>query len=452
MTTHQVNFTTHFPLNKNGALKSSAGTLSNDDLSKESQSIKWWELMLMFFLLSISGNPYISIQKFELFTILSVIIPIIHISKNLNKSISYRTVVIFIFLLGYEVMHAFMFNLNYSLTIFKLFLVLLLSAATLDIFKDRFIFILTKTMVIISLVSFVFVFLCYVPGLNRFLYHFADNLFHLDGNWDGYHTPTLLVFTFHPEYFEGKFSYVRNAGIFWESGAFSVFLNITLFLHYSSKTIKSVKDLFDKDAAILVIALVSTTSTMGFISLMIILVFFSAQLKSNFKYILLVMILITGFFAFSTVEFLGEKVTRELGQSKVTNNRFGSALKDFDNISQRPLLGWSRRNEVIFKTSESNALTHRPNGFTNFLRCYGLFYFLVYFYLIFHAFKNVYNYHHHFPNYYVPLFGVILLWIISFSELIFDLVFLKALIFLYGAYFPKRFTADSPSFAKPFFY
>ncbi len=253
-----------FSTNRRALKYSVENSLQNrTELSKEEKPI-WWEFLLMFFLLSISGNPYISIQKFELFTILSVIVPIIHIARNYKtKSISFRTIVIFLFLLGYEMMHAIMFKLDYSLTIFKLFLILLLSAATLDILKDRFIMVLTKTMVVISYISFFFVLLCYVPGLNRFLYNFADNLFHLDGNWDGYHTPTLLIFTFHPEFFDGEFSYVRNAGIFWESGAFSVFLNITLFLHYTSRTIKRVKDLFDRDAIVLVIALLTTTSTMG---------------------------------------------------------------------------------------------------------------------------------------------------------------------------------------------
>jgi hypothetical protein len=449
-----MNFVTPTFLSKGGAMRFGGdGFLSKQsEVSLENKNPTWWEYLLMFFLLSISGNPYISIQKFELFIILSVVIPIVHIVRNFEKTISFRTVGIFVFLLGYEIMHAFMFNLNYSLTIFKLFLVLLLSAATMDIFKDRFIFVLTKTMVIISFISFVFTFLCYVPGLNRSLYHLAENLFHLDKNWDGYSTPTLLIYTFHPEFFEGKFSYSRNAAIFWESGAFSVFLNITLFLYYSSKTIKSVKDLFDKDARILVIALMSTTSTMGAISLMIILVFFSFQLKSNFKYIMLVLILVAGFFAFTTVEFLGEKINRELGQSQVTNNRFGSALKDFENIVERPILGWSRRIEVIFNTSESNKLTHRPNGFTNFLRCYGLVYFTFYFILIYQAFRNVYVFYHHSFNYAVPLFGVILLWIISFSELIFDLVFLKALIFLYFAYYPFQSPQAQTGVKKKFIY
>jgi len=408
-----------------------------DKVSEGSNDITLWEGLLMYFLLSISGNTYIGTQKFELFTILSAIIPIVHIARNYKKSVSHRTIFIFIFLLGYEVMHSLMFKLDYTLTFFKLTLILLLSVAVVDILKDRFIIVLTKTMVIISLISFVFVLISYTPIHNP-LYNFAEKLFPIDKNYEGQSTPTLLIYTFCREYFVGDFSYVRNAGIFWEAGAFAVFLNITLFLHYSSKTIESVSDLFDKQASILIFALATTTSTMGALSLMIILIFYSVQLKSIFKYVLLVLITITSYLAFTSVEFLGEKINRELNQSSVTNNRFGSALKDFDNIFERPLLGWSRRIEVVFKTTVRSSKTHRPNGFTNFLRNYGLVYFTVYFSLVFGSFKNIYIYHHHVNNYSVPLFGVFLLFIVSFSEVIFDLAFLKSLIFLYSAYYPSH--------------
>jgi len=403
------------------------------DIHEEVKPVSWRDVFLMLFLLSISGNPFIGGTKhFQLFTIFSAVIPAVHILRNYNKSVSYRTIFIFVFLLGYEVMHAFMFKLDYTFTIVKLTLILLLSVATVDILKNRFIVVLTKTMVLISLVSFFFVLISYTP-IHTPLYKLAAKLFPVE-EYNGYSTPTILIYTFCYEYFVGQLPYVRNAGIFWESGAFAVFLNITLFLHYSTKSIKKVKDLFDKNATILIIALASTTSTMGALSLMIILTFFSAQLKSALKYVLLVLILISGYLAFSTVEFLGKKISRELNQSKVTNNRFGSAIKDFENISERPLLGWSRRIEVVFKTSVYSAKTHRPNGFTNFLRNYGLVYFSVYFFLVFQSFKNVYTYHNHSSNFYIPMFGVFLLCVVSFSEVIFDLAFLKSLIFLYSAY------------------
>ena len=373
------------------------------------------------------------------------------IFKHYKEAVTYRTMLIFVFLLGYELVHALMFKLDYSLTFFKLFLVLLLSTAAVDILKDRFIMVLTKTMVLISLISFVFVFLCYVPGLNRFIYKLAETLFHVNPNWAGVSTPTLLLFTFSPEFFTGEFSYVRNAGIFWESGAFAVFLNITLFLHYCSTPIKSVNDLFGKEASILILALITTTSTMGVVSLMIILMFFSSQLKTILKYVLLVMIMMIGFLAFTSVDFLGEKLNRELKASRVSNNRFGSALMDFENIAERPLLGWSRRIEVVFGTSVSSAKTHRPNGLTSFIRRYGFLYFSFYFILVFQSFKNIYYYHHGNHNIKVAAFGILLVLIVSFSELIFDLVFLKAVVFLYTPYLTSKPSLNPASVEKPIF-
>jgi hypothetical protein len=423
-----------------------------DNLSERQDQVTGWEIALMFFLLSISGNPFISIKQFEFFLIASVIIPVVHIAKNYNKSISFRTVLIFFFFLGYEAMHALLFKLDYTLTIFKLFLVLLLAIVIVDILKDRFIKVFTKTMVIISLVSFVFVFLCYIPGINHALYSFAADLFPLDKDWKGHSTPTLLIFTFHPEFFTGTFSYVRNAGIFWESGAFAVFLNIALYLHYCSKQIISFRDLFDTSSIILLVALVSTTSTMGLTGMMIILTFFSTQLKTAVKFVLIVFIALASYLAFSTVEFLGDKVTRELSESRKGSNRFGSALKDFEDIAERPLLGWSRRIEVVFGTAVFDERTHRPNGFTNFLRSYGLIYFSVYFILVYLSFKNIWRFYHHTSHYTVPAFGILMLWIISFSEVIFDLVFLKSLIFLYAVYKPSGHWAVEMPAKKPFYF
>jgi len=418
----------------------------NNTVSKELNVVIWWEVLLMFFILSISGNPYIGSKKFELFTMFSAIIPFVHIVRNYKKSVSYRTIFIFVFLLGYEIMHAFMFKLDYTITFFKLTLILLLSAVTVDILKNKFIVVLTKTMVLISLVSFAFVLLSYTP-LHETFYILASKMFPVN-EYNGVSTPTILIFTFCREYFDGELPYVRNAGIFWESGAFAVFLNITLFLNYSSKSIKSVRDLFDRDSIILILALISTTSTMGVLSLLMVFGFFSAQLKSIFKYVLLVLLFIVGYLAFTNVDFIGEKINKQLKESKSSNNRFGSALKDWENISERPLLGWSRRIEVVFNTSVYSNKTHRPNGFTNFLRSYGFVYFTVYFLLVFHSFKNIYLFHHYSYNIYVPLFGVILLCIVSFSELIFDLAFLKSLIFIYSAYYSTRESIGQHSIKK----
>jgi ABC-type transport system involved in cytochrome bd biosynthesis fused ATPase/permease subunit len=236
----------------------------------------------------------------------------------------------------------------------------------------------------------------------------------------------------------GEYDYARNAGPFWESGAFASFLIMTLFLIYSTKTVRKVSDLFDRQSTILVLGIISTTSTMGFLALAILLSFFTWQLKSVLKYFMLLMIVLTSLLAFTNVSYLGDKVEQQLKESRETNNRFGAFLMDLKDIEKRPLIGSSRRIEVIFKTQVRSAETRRPNGFSNFIRDYGLIYTCVYFALVFASFQNIFRYYHGYSKASVAFFGVLVLCIISFSELLFDLSFFKGLLFLFATYDPRR--------------
>jgi hypothetical protein len=394
--------------------------------------IQWHEYLLMFLLLALSGNPFFT-QKLPIIVTLASVIPAYYILRNPNKNIAYRTFFIFLFFIGYELLHAFMFRLDYTLTIIKLSLVLLVSFGIVNILKEKFIKVLVATMYYISLISFVFTMLCYVPGVGKYLYNLAISLVPLKPDANGFITPTLVVYTFFPGFFTGEFSYVKNAGIFWEGGAFAVFLSITLYFHYARKKIVNLSDLFDKVSLVLIVAVLTTVSTMGFLSVAIILTFYTMQLESNAKYGFLVLSLIAFYVAYHSFEFLGSKIDAQLSASERNNNRFGSALLDFSDIMKRPMLGWSRRLEVLFDTTVNNAKSHRPNGLTNFIRNYGFLYFTVYFYLVFTSFKKIGEYFGK-NSTGIALFGVLLLWLISFSELIFDAALLKSLVFLFFAY------------------
>jgi hypothetical protein len=394
------------------------------------------EFLLMFYVLCLSGNPFF-VYHWDGFIMSSAVVSGYYIYRNAYKTISYRTFFIFFFLLGYELMHAAVYHLDYSFTIIKLSLVLLCAFALVHFLGTRFIKVLTRVMVVMSIISFIFTFLCYVPVVNRLLYNLALVAFPMKAGFKDFTIPTLLIYTFHPQYFMGLYDYHRNAGPFWESGAFASFLIVTLFLIYSTKRISKVSDMFDKQSTILVIAVVSTTSTMGFLALILLLSFFTWQLKSVLKYVLLVLIVMTSILAFTNVSYLGDKLTKQLDESGETNNRFGAALMDFQDIQKRPLIGASRRIAVTFGTQVRSDATRRPNGFTNFLRDYGLIYVTMYFALVFASYQNIFRYYHNYTKPAVAFFGVLVLCIISFSELLFDLVFFKALVFLYGVYMPE---------------
>jgi hypothetical protein len=406
----------------------------SDIYSLKGSGVTWKDVLLMYVVLALSGNPYIQGKHFQIFLVVASIVPIVYMLRNNQKPVSIGTILIFLFLIGYEFMHSLMYDLDYSLTIFKITLVLLLGKVAAEIFGERFVRVLVKTMVLISLISFVFVLLSYVPGLNTWMYRTFASIFPIPKNWQGLAPVTNLIYTFSWEYFTGEFSYVRNAGIFWESGAFAVFLNITLYLHYSTKKLVKLKDMFDRDAVVLVIAAISTTSTMGIFGVLAVLTFFTFMVNSPAKYVLMVFVAFAFSLAFTRVEFLGKKIQHQLEESGRSNNRFGSAIKDFKDFAERPLLGWSRRNEVIFGTTKFIARTHRPNGLTNQLRSYGIIYFSFYIWLVYLGFSRLYKYHHKHLRVIYPLFGILVLFIVSFSEPIFDLVFLKMLMFVHQIY------------------
>lgn len=416
--------------------------LAHISLAPPHKEVQYWEMLLMFWLLALSGNQYIT-RKLDVLISLSAVLPLWYMLKHREGVISYRTLTIFVFFLGYEYMHSVMFSLDYTLTIIKLGLVLLFAFTCAKLFSTRFVPILTKTMVWVSYISFVFTFLCYVPGLGRMLHDTAMKVFYIDIGFKAYVNPTFILYTFSHEYFTGELPYARNAGMFWESGAFAVFLLVTLFLHYSSKQIRAIGDLFDKQATVLIIATVSTTSTTGFFALVVLLFYYTAQTKSAFKYVLVVLMGLSFYIAFMNVDFLGGKVAKQLDESGTRNNRFGAFLMDLEDIAERPMLGSSRRLEVVFGTTEASMETRRPNGFSNFIRNYGLVYFTFYFVLVYAGFNAILKFHGNPGQGQLALFGVVLLWVVSFSELIFDLAFFKALVFLAPIYTIGRQAATS---------
>lgn len=401
------------------------------------EKVKISEVLLMFFLLSLSGNPWFNLH-YDTIVIVSFVIPLYYIFTNSYRKITFNTVFIFAFLLGYEIMHAIVYGLDYSLTIFKLALVLLLAFSTVQILGNRFVKVMTVTMTIIILISFVFTILSYVPGVNWALYNAAEAMFPIPRGFKDYVTPTLLIYTFHPQYFSGEFDYVRNAGIFWESGAFAVFINLNLYLRYLTKNVTRVGDLFDPISILFMVALITTTSTMGFLSLMAILTFFTLQLKTPLKFVFMLLVIAMSYISFVSVDFLGDKISNQLEESDETNNRFGAFLMDWEDIKERPIIGSSRRIEVIYGTNEFTKSNRRPNGFSNFFREYGLIYFAAYFIMIYYSNKKIFNYYNGYDKPAYALFGVFLLWLLSFSEIIFDLPFFKALIFLAMVYIPQQ--------------
>jgi hypothetical protein len=396
---------------------------------------KFGNIIIVLCMLYLSGNPFIR-QRIETFTLASLLISL-PIILTKPKSISNRLFVISIFFfLGFELFHSIIFEIDYSKTIIKIFLWYFFAFAIIVKLKDKFIDTYVKCMEIISIVSFIFFAICFIPGLNHTLYNFAANLFPLDVDYKSYSTPTLLVFTFDPTFFEGKALYPRNAGIFWEAGAFGSFLCIAYFLKLLKLKPKSINDLFDKQSLILLVAIFTTTSTTCFTALAIILITFSFSIKGFSKVIVIVLLLLSFNIAYNRLEFLKNKIELQLDSAAKTQNRFGSALLDLKDIKKRPLTGWTRKQEVLFENDE---IAHRPNGITNLMRNYGLIYFTFYMVLLYLSLLKITTFYSY--SKYFAVMGLIVILVLAFSQLLFDIPFIRGLIYIgfpYGIYLKYR--------------
>jgi len=396
------------------------------------QNNKVIDYLLMFYFLALSGNPFVS-QNIEISGLITLLFSTPIILKHKKALTNRLFLFIIFFFLGFEVFHSVIFEVDYFKTIIKIVLLYIFAYALIIRLGVNFIDVYVKTMVIISLISFLFFILSFIPNVNTFLYELAVRLFPLTPDQNNYTTPTFIIFTFDPSFINGTTMYPRNAGIFWEAGAFGTFLCMAYFLYLVKKIPKKISDLFDKNSLVLFLAILTTTSTTTYLAFSLILITFSFNLGGFYKIFMVLLFIPVMYISFNKIPFLKEKINYQLETSDESANRFGSLLLDWEDIKKRPLTGWSRKTEILFQDDIESS--HRPNGISNLIRSYGFIYFIIYMYLIFYSLKNITSFYSLNKNY--ALIGLFLILILAFSQLIFDKVFFRGFVFLsitYGFY------------------
>ncbi len=246
----------------------------------------------------------------------------------------------------------------------------------------------------------------------------------------------IIIFNFHGMV-ESYWLILRNSGPFWEPGAFCGFLIIAIYFDYNRT-----KRLFNVFGIIAIITIVTTFSTTGYIAyatFALISLLLSDRYKNTtiiIKPILFMLTLLGVVYLFTTTFFLKEKIFDQMEQTRVqktdvgyfvsSSNRFASALKDIFDVLDYPLTGLGRNEITRFKGADMDdrETVHRNNGITYLLATYGIVIFVMYFYLIYAGFRKLSS-----SKGYAYL-GILLLFIIGFSEIYFTRVFFYALLFL----------------------
>lgn len=191
------------------------------------------------------------------------------------------------------------------------------------------------------------------------------------------YAPNFILYTFSER--------GRNAGPFWEPGGFVVFLTIALIFRLFQK-----RNLFNKQGVVLLLGLITTFSTAGYVALFFIMLAYTFSLRKRiYIYMLIPVMIIISINAYQKLDFLQNKVSTHLStiesnyEGRVAN-RFTSILIDLDRIIKNPLLG-----NPVGASGEYTIYSHRNNGLSSMAVSYGLVYFLLYFWLVYKGFRQL---------------------------------------------------------------
>ncbi len=255
-------------------------------------------------------------------------------------------------------------------------------------FPDKFV----KVMYYISIISFIFFTpILLIPGFDEFLINKFTFFSVLDaGVMPRYNI--LGVFTIVPGY------ELRNAGPFWEMGAFSGYLLLALIISYLKKP-----ELKNKINIVLILAILTAQSSTGYIALLLFLAFiFNREVKNILlKGILVGSMIFMGYLAYSNLDFLGEKIETQFAEAEAlistenlegeSTDRFASMLKDWRDFQGHELIGRGFNKRTRYTTmyaQEEDVTDIRTVGSTDMIVRIGLPLFLLMLLLMYQSFSR----------------------------------------------------------------
>lgn len=180
----------------------------------------------------------------------------------------------------------------------------------------------------------------------------------------------------------------RNPGMFWEPGAFQGFI-ILIPLLYSDK-LKQLWNKYKKACVILLIALLTTQSTTGYLTFAG-FIFLTTLLNGKMNIVIKGGLIASFIVALTYVwkqDFMGEKIANEIEiaqtieSGEVSWSRMGTMMIDIENISRQPLIG----NGFVIEERYgilADSMAGAGNGFSGAINMFGIPFMILYFIGIF---------------------------------------------------------------------
>lgn len=233
--------------------------------------------------------------------------------------------------------------------------------------QDDFYVLYTKVMKVICYISLlIWLLLLLIPNLHPILTS-VGNLFPqmLPHEWiENTSNPGVSLYVYYlPDATETSYTnFIRNNGPFFEPGLFASYITIALAFN-----VIRLKQLLHKDNYILILTLLSTCSSAGYISLILIVLLsisFKKTLRTKLLYLALLVIILP---PIMELDFMSDKIMGNMeGYGYSASSRFGAIIYHYEKIIESPLLGYAGGNMPMTRLDRylGGTLENRlsPNG------------------------------------------------------------------------------------------
>ncbi len=347
-----------------------------------------FDYIMLVALIFVSGNIAFYASKVLLFSVFLVSLGMFFYRK---RTFDVGFILFLVVLLAILILQSIKFNFLPVSTYVGVYVRILIAyflLKSIDDFVDKFINVIYY-LAIISLIFTALIFI--IPSfqdilLNHFvLYSMEDSL----SSQARYSILGLYTIVPAEEY--------KNAGPFWEMGAFGGYLILTLILSYLKD-----HNLNSKINIVLILAILSTQSSTTYLGFMLFLflIFYNQTKDLLLKIIVAFLLLSSGYLAYTNLDFLGEKIERQLKMAEEMKNapnlegadsqRFINVLKDWHDFKGHELIGRGPHNTTRYTTmyDVQQDEEFRTVGSTDMIVRYGLPFFLWMIFLMYQSFSS----------------------------------------------------------------
>lgn len=339
---------------------------------------KFQSYLLVFLLLFFSGNPIASFLFGKYSALVGLVLTMIIFKSYLKFDNSFSSkikLILFTIIIISLFQYVTLTTLSY-LALGNLVLKIMMGGIIINSLKDRFPYVFFRVMAGLSLIS-----------LIGFI---TINLF-------GLNLPFIQLRQFYKSYLlygtlPNK-DFLRNVGMFWESGSYAGVLTLCLALNLKYLNYYWIRYRFQLIS--IIAALITTQSTTGYLVGFFILLFYFFKPKNLIlTFIAISVVFFGGLFVYESNDFLKNKIENQFETSTeqrigdFSNTRFGSLIFDWHYIAKYPFTGngfdTSTRyadHQHLFRGVKGDAIGS-GNAFSNFLASMGVIFVFGYFILL----------------------------------------------------------------------